>query len=147
MRRALALLVASITATLGLGTLASPAKAALADCQPGVEVICLWQNINYGAGRWQSSFYNITNYHNGCINLHPYGYNNGDPVYDTSASLAIRAAVGSTNYFVKIYEWQFCNESGNSRTFTTYANTQVAHLGTLSPSWYHTIASIRVGSF
>jgi hypothetical protein len=147
LKRTLALAVASITASLGLGAIASPAQAALSDCTPNVEEVCLWQNINYGAGLWKSSFTNIYINHNGCLNLRYADYDNGDPLYDTSASLAIRASVGSVNYFVKIYEWQNCNEDGRSKTFTTYANTQVPHLGTYNPTWYHTIASIRVGTF
>jgi len=146
----------SIGLSVGLG--AAPANAAFGGVCAN-NSICLYQWTGLGAqvegNRWQSSFNNIINYHNGCLNLGSATWANGTPVNDNAGSLMYVVTSGYSNYAIRIYDWVNCNFSGPSRNIGYAANNTTYSMDNLNYylfsnnnpngySPYHRITSIGI---
>lgn len=125
-----------IMTVIGLG-MGAPAQAAVNGCPEATGYLCLYQNVNFGAGRWQVSFQtaNVT-----CISLANSHFTNGDPVLNKAASLTITPQSGATNFRWIVYEDLGC--SGNSRAFNAGVLGQSSNLSYFTPSMYQNISSV-----
>lgn len=131
-KRFLAFVSLLALATFGL---ASPAQAnAVHGCGSSTvdNIICLYQNTNYGAGRWQSSFSNIYNHPNSCLNIPPAQWPNGTPVADNSWALVVNGDGSPSNvwsyYDVYIFNWANCNSDGGVDVFPGSGESSIPNL-------------------
>lgn len=155
-RLVLAVLFVSV---LGVGVAASPAHAAFGGVCSG-DAFCLYQWTGLGAqvegNRWQSSYYNITNNHGGCINLAGATWANGTLVNDNSGSIMWKTqSSGYTQYAITVFNWTNCNTSGqwevigylgsagSQFSLDNLNNYDYSDSGS-SISLYHTITSIGI---
>lgn len=115
-RKAVATVAAFLLALLFLPS--APAQAASLHGCPD-DTVCLYQWINYGADRWQSSFNNLMLHSLGCVNLtQPMAYwDNGTPVTDNSGSLVINNQNWGTAYYVSVFNWANCNSGGGISSY------------------------------
>lgn len=150
-RLALASVLSAFLMALGLGLTGAPAQAApLHGCADNA--ICLFQWTNYGASKWQSSFFNVQN--SGCINLtSPAAYwaSDGAQVWDNSGSLVVNATgswPGTT--YLTVYNWASCNSGGGIASFPAHIDSTEPNLSNLpiggGLNAYHTITSISIQS-
>jgi hypothetical protein len=56
------------------------------------DAVCLFQWINYGGDKWQSSFYNISIHGGQCLNILPATWSNGTAVTNNSASMVVNGS-------------------------------------------------------
>lgn len=123
----------------------------------GVEAVCLYQWINYGGDRWQSSIYNLASSPNNCINLtSPMAYwDNGTKVTDNSGSMVINGWGFWPNSTIGFYNWVNCQYSsgpgapGVASGYTSYQqqvepNLSLVPIGNSGFTAYHTITSIKM---
>jgi hypothetical protein len=126
MRRKIALLLVSLLAAITLTQASgSPVYAnSLHGCGSATvdNVICLWRNTNYASDKWISSFQNIYNHPNNCLNIAPAEWSNGEPVNDNSWSLVVNGDNTPTNvwryYDIYVFNWIDCNVDGGVDTFS-----------------------------
>lgn len=148
-RKFVALLVAMVLAFGVSNLFASPAQAST-EFGCADNTVCLYQWTNFGAGRWGSTFYNLTIHSGGCINLtSPMAYwPNGTQVPDNSGSLVVNGSGAySTQWYVSFYNWINCNSGGGITAFNANWFSSVSDLSTLSlgaGTAYHTISSVRI---
>lgn len=148
--------IAALLTTLGLTLAVAPTPAHAiygGDCGYG-GTICLYQWINYGSPdgtRWQSTIYNIYTHTNGCLNISPAVWSNGDPINDNSASMQLLGTVYWAPYTIWFYNWVNCNPGGGAFAFTANSIQQRPDLRSVSyllndPGYsaYHSITSIQV---
>lgn len=145
---------------LALAALAGPASPAQANavhaCGSSTvdNIICLYQNVNYAAGRWQSSFQNIYKHPNNCLNIAPAQWSNGTPVNDNSAGLVVNGDPSPTNvwsyYDIYIFNWIDCNVDGGVDVFPGNDESSIPNLtccyyvNHTNIKLYHTITSIEL---
>jgi hypothetical protein len=117
------------------------------------DYICLYQWLNYGADRWQSSFYNLSIHADDCVSLDsPVAYwDNNTVVNNNSGSMVVNTSgTYSGNVYITILDWVDCNYGGAKSSFP-------AHLDSLEPDlrneqWaggitaYHRITSVRIAT-
>lgn len=135
-------------------TFAKPAFAAPLHGCPDNN-ICFYQNNNFMAERWQSSYSNV--FHssaggvNNCLNLAPANWSNGTNVEDNTSGSVFNAVdeIPWNQYWIVLYNWVNCNADGQYSLFDTVGGSA----GYLSQwhyftnnsaniSLYHTITSI-----
>lgn len=129
------LLAAMLAGLLGTTALVSPAKAnSIYGCGSATvdNVICLFQNTNYGAGKWISSFQNIYNHPGNCLNISPAQWPNGTPVNDNSWALVVNGDGTPTNvwryYDIYIFNWINCNVDGGVDVFPGASESWIPNL-------------------
>jgi hypothetical protein len=157
LRNKLAAIAVGIMGLAGV-FVASPAQAAGApNYSCAADAVCLYQWEGFSgpsgeAGRWQSSFYNISIHGGQCLNIPNATWPNGDPVADNSGSLVVNGT-GSYSDQVGIFVYNFANCAGNGASggdagFNAHVRTTVSDLHTLhmttSINAYHTITSILI---
>lgn len=136
-RKILAVLATIVALTFAA---AAPAQAAVNGCPEASGYLCLHENINYGAGRWQVSFATANSVP--CVNLNNSSYTSGNPVINTSASLTITPQSGAGGFLWRVHEDLNC--AGNSRAFSADTLGQSSNLSYFSPTLYHVISSVSL---
>ena len=144
------------TVALIVGATGVPAQAAAVHGCPD-DTVCLYQGINYWAPvgdtnpGWKSSFLNLYNSPNGCINLtSPMAYwPNGTQVADNSGSWVVNNASWPGNYFVTFFDWVNCNEAGGQASAALnpgdWLEPDLRDVGfTLTLRAYHRVTSVRL---
>jgi hypothetical protein len=135
-----AAVLAAIMLTLGLT--GAPVYAALSDCPSGY--VCLFKNINGGAGRWQGNLSTIANA--GCWNLSGSTYTTGGTVNNTSGSMTFDPTAGqkTNNWRIYFRDW-VCGTGGPEVSDDLDYNLGVGNLSNLyGQNWYHRITSIEI---
>lgn len=117
------------------------------------DYVCLYQWVNFGADRWQSSFYNLSIHTNGCVSLwSPLAtWDNGTVVHDNSGSLIVNGSGAySRNVHISVFGWDHCNSNGGISSFNANWYTGISDLNTLpignGINAYHNIASIQIAA-
>lgn len=119
-------------------------------------VFCQYQNITYGAGRWQTSFNNIHASVSGgvssCLNVAPATWSNGTPVADNTSGFVINGLNSApwNLYWIIVYNWVNCNPSGQYSLFDTvgpglipnYSSWNYFTNNPTNISLYHTVTSV-----
>jgi len=160
LKRAFAALAASIVVGFGLAATATPAQAAFGGyC--AADAFCAYQWTGLGAqvegDRWQSTYFNFTVAHDGCINLAGATWDNGTPVNDNTGSLMwYTQSSGYTQYAITVFNWANCNTSGQWKVIgylgaagSTFNMDNLNNYTYQSPAGstlklYHTITSIGI---
>lgn len=114
-RLAFAAFLTTLAVMTGL-SFGAPAQAAFGGICNG-NAFCLYQWVGYGAqvegNRWQSSYYNITVNHGGCLNLGNAAWANGTLVKNNSGSIMWKTVdSGWEQYAITVFNWDNCNTSG-----------------------------------
>lgn len=137
MRRKIALLLVSLLATMTLTQASgSPVYAnAVHACGSATvdNLICLYQNTNYGAGRWQSSFQNIYNHTNNCLTIGSGPkWPNGTAVDNNSWALVVNGDGSPSNvwsyYDIYIFNWAGCDSDGGVDVFPGSGQSSIPNL-------------------
>lgn len=107
--------------------------------------VCLYQWVQLGGERWQSTISNIINNHNGCLNLSPATWSNGTPVNDNTAGHAITHSGIFPNRILSLYNYVNCpaNSAGGRYAVGIHGNGSDV-IGTYSGWMYHGVTSIGV---
>lgn len=108
--------------------------------------VCLWQWVNFGGDRWESTLTNLWNV--GCISLNnPVAYwDNGTLVNDNSGSMGFNNSGGAWgNYRAYMYNWAYCN-GGGGVTSENLGPGAAIYGGSLHGGhwWYHKITSLEL---
>lgn len=110
MRRNIARIAVTLATLIGMGVVATPAHAALADCT-GATKVCLWAGVNWsGAPNWTST---MPVGPGACVNVGAPGNNNAESV------------LNETPYSLSFYD----SASGVGYLFTVPSGSGISNLG------------------
>jgi hypothetical protein len=143
-----------VAATLGLLGVAQPAQAASGGACSN-NAFCLYQWADFGAqvanDRWQTSFNNINNHANRCINIPPATWANGTGVADNSGSMAWNGSAEWADWSIAYFNWTNCQTGGGwgetgylSGGGNLYNLSAYVYPSKPTISLYHTITSIQI---
>lgn len=132
-RKIVAAVLAGLLGVLGLS---GPAQANNVNgCGSATvdNLICLFQNTNYAAGKWQSSFQNIYNHPNNCLTIGSGPkWPNGTAVDNNSWALVVNGDPSPTSawsyYDLYIFNWAGCDSDGGVDVFPGNDQSSIPNL-------------------
>lgn len=123
-------------------------KAAVNGCVDSA--FCLYQWLNFGAGKWQTSYANILLHTNNCITITPAVWPNGTPVSDNSGSMISNGNSfwPADTYYGVVYDSGNCNSGAgsagwNTDRVNTYPDLRNVLL-LVGTNAYHKISSVAI---